>query len=125
MIKPITAFTIVVASFLSGCEGTSVSRHDISNGPVALLSFADTAQQENLVSQQANALNDLSHDILRASKIKGMKVGAAVGWPLFPQEMHGAALWVHWQEVPQVQLPDVRQANVRSRNGWNWLIQIS
>jgi hypothetical protein len=79
MIKPITALIVVVASFLTGCADTSVSRHDISNGPVALLSFADTAQQENLVSQQANALNDLSHFILRASKIKCMKVGAAVG----------------------------------------------
>lgn len=29
--------------------------------------------------QQANALNDLSYDILRASTIKGMKAGAAVG----------------------------------------------
>ena len=79
MIKPITALTVIAVSFLTACADTSVSRHDIENGPVSLLSFTDNSQQENAVSQQANALNDLSHDILRASTIKGMKVGAAVG----------------------------------------------
>jgi hypothetical protein len=79
MIKPIATLTLVVTSLLAGCADTSVSRNDLSNGPVSLLSFADNAQQENLVSQQANALNDLSQDILRASTVKGLKVGAAVG----------------------------------------------
>lgn len=79
MIKSLAAFALVSASLLSGCADTNVSRNDVAEGPMSLLSFADVAQQENLVSQQANALNDLSRDIVRASTSKGAKIGAVVG----------------------------------------------
>lgn len=79
MIKPFTAFVFVAVNLLAGCADNSVTRQDISERPVSLLSFESNTHQENLVSQQASALNDLSHDILRASTVKGAKIGAVVG----------------------------------------------
>lgn len=79
MLKPAVSITILAFSLVAGCSNSTVTRQESLNAPVGLLSFSQNTQQEDVVSKQAHALNDLSGDIVRASTIKGLKVGAAVG----------------------------------------------
>lgn len=79
MTKRISALILISANLLTACAQTPVTRHDTSAETVTLLAFADTRYQEDIVARQAIALNDLSDGILRASTIRGAKIGAAVG----------------------------------------------
>ena len=50
-----------------------------TNVSASFVSFIDISQHENTVSRQVDALSDLSQDLVRASMIKGAKIGTAVG----------------------------------------------
>jgi hypothetical protein len=79
MIKRTISFSMLSLCLIAGCSNSTVTRQEISNAPIGLLSFPDNRFQEDVVSKQAIALNDLSAKIVRASTVKGLKIGAAAG----------------------------------------------
>jgi hypothetical protein len=56
-----------------------VTRQIGTNVSASLVSFSDISKHENTVSRQTDALSDLSQDPVRASMIKGAKIGTTVG----------------------------------------------
>jgi hypothetical protein len=74
-----TAVLLLSTTFAAGCAENNVTRQIGTNGSASLVSFADNSQHENTVSRQANALSELSQDLVRASMIKGNKIVTAVG----------------------------------------------
>jgi hypothetical protein len=79
MPRSFAVLVLVASNFLAACADDTVTRQEVADGPLSLLSFENNVRQENVVSQQAHALNDLSQDIVVASTIRGAKIGAAVG----------------------------------------------
>jgi hypothetical protein len=75
----LTAVLLLSTTFAAGCAENNVTRQIGTNGSASLVSVADNSQHENTVSRQANALSDLSQDLVRASMIKGNKIGTTVG----------------------------------------------
>ena len=78
MNRTLTA-VLLSTTFAAGCAENTVTRQISTNGSASLVSFTDNSQHENTVSRQADALSDLSQDFVRASMIKGTKIGTAVG----------------------------------------------
>jgi len=79
MPRRLSIFVLISANFLVSCADTTVTRQENATAPLSLLSVASNRQNEDIVAQQADALSDLSQGIVRASSVKGAKIGAAVG----------------------------------------------
>jgi hypothetical protein len=75
----LTAVLLLSTTFEAGCAENTVTRQIGTNVSASLVSFTDISQHENTVSRQADALSDLSQDFVRASMIKGAKIGTTVG----------------------------------------------
>ena len=77
--RTLTAVLLLSTTFAAGSVENTVTRQIGTNGSASLVSFTDNSQHENTVSRQADALSDLSQDLVRASMIKGAKIGTTVG----------------------------------------------
>ena len=73
------AVLLLSTTFEDDCTENTVTRQIGTNVSASLVSFTDISQHENTVSRQGDALSDLSQDLMRASMIKGAKIGATVG----------------------------------------------
>jgi outer membrane murein-binding lipoprotein Lpp len=67
----LTAVLLLSTTLEAGCAENTVTRQIGTNVSASLVSFMDISQHENTVSRQADALSDLSQDLVRASMIKG------------------------------------------------------
>ena len=79
MSPSLTAVLLLSTTFEAGCAENTVTRQIGTNVSASLVSFTNISQHENTVSHQVDALSDLSQDLVRASMIKGTKIGTAVG----------------------------------------------
>ena len=79
MNRTLTAVLLLSTTFAAGCVENTVTRQIGTNGSASFVSFTDNSQHENTVTRYADALSDLSQDLVRASMIKGTKIGTAVG----------------------------------------------
>ncbi|MDC1223771.1 hypothetical protein N8Z91_02670 [Ascidiaceihabitans sp.] len=75
----LTAVLLLSTTFEASCAENTVTRQIGTNVSASLVSFTNISQHENTVSHQVDALSDLSQDLVRASMIKGAKVGTTVG----------------------------------------------
>jgi hypothetical protein len=84
----LTAVLLLSTTFEAGCHENTLTRQIGTNVSASLVSFTDISQHENTVSLQADALNDLSQDLVRASMNLGgqnwyhswLWIGISLSW---------------------------------------------